>query len=206
MVQPKRILGWRQAFRVLAYGVGDVWPALDGHVQGPAPDPDYALMPVFLAHADKRAMFQHVATENAARKDLSAVEEALLLRQALDEFGMSVEEAGAIFGWARSTAANKLRLLQLPVGVQTMVRRGTVSERAVSERAARELIELAQAEGIKLPLPAGWIAKLELHGFVVDLVTGEFGHVLPDSRGNAPTAEAWALRERGEVPRGEWGK
>ena len=120
----------RQAFRVLAFGVGDVWPALDGHLQGPALDADYALMPLFLAYADKRAMFQHVATENAARKDLSGVEEALLLRQALDEFGMSVEEAGAVFGWARSTAANKLRLLQLPVEVQTMVRRGTVSERA----------------------------------------------------------------------------
>ena len=39
----------RQAFRVLAYGVGDVWPELDGRVQGPALDPDYELMPLFLA-------------------------------------------------------------------------------------------------------------------------------------------------------------
>ncbi|MFN8468238.1 MAG: ParB/RepB/Spo0J family partition protein [Caldilineaceae bacterium] len=137
----------RQAFRVLAFGVGDVWPELEGRVQGPAVDPDYELMPLFLAYADKRAMFQHVATENAARKDLSAVEEALLLRQALDEFGMGVEEAGAIFGWARSTAANKLRLLQLPPEVQTMVRRGSVSERAARElcRLADEPEELAGA-------------------------------------------------------------
>lgn len=132
----------RQAFRVLALGVHAVFPHLDIPAQldmGVTRDDDYARMPLFLAHADRRALLVHVATENAQRKDLSAVEEAVLLRRAIDE-GMSTEEAGALFGWARSTAANKLRLLDLPADVQKMVRRG-----AITERAARELCRLVEA-------------------------------------------------------------
>ncbi|MFN8468241.1 MAG: hypothetical protein U0X20_21965 [Caldilineaceae bacterium] len=70
-------------------------------------------------------------------------------------------------------------------------------------RRMRELRTLAREEGIELPMPAMWIAKLEMHGFVVDLQTGAFGHVLADSRDTAPTAEAWAMHNRGELPR--WG-
>lgn len=133
----------RQAFRVLAEGVHAVFPQLDLPEQmdmGVDLDQAYSSMPLFLAHADKRTMFVHVATENAARKDLSAVEEAALLRRAIDEHGMSTEEAAKIFGWARSTASNKLRLLELPADVQKMVRKGTITERA-----ARELVRLVDA-------------------------------------------------------------
>jgi len=41
-------------------------------------------------------------------------------------------------------------------------------------RRVRELQELAAAEGIRLPLPAKWIAALESKGYVVDLVTGDW--------------------------------
>ena len=36
-----------------------------------------------------------------------------------------------------------------------------------------ELIDLAAHEGLRLPMPAAEIAKLEAAGHVVDLVTGE---------------------------------
>lgn len=40
------------------------------------------------------------------------------------------------------------------------------------ERRVQELLELAAAEGLVLPLPADVIARLEETGAVVDLVTG----------------------------------
>ena len=64
-------------------------------------------------------------------------------------------------------------------------------------RRTRELIELAKEEGIKLPMPAGWIAKLELHGYVVDLETGSFGLLHDDDRPVRASLEAWALRSDG---------
>jgi ParB-like chromosome segregation protein Spo0J len=133
----------RQAFRVLASGIHVVFPDLNlppTMDMGVDLDQAYSSMPLFLAHADKRTMFVHVATENAARKDLSAVEEAILLRRAIEEHGMSTEEAAKIFGWARSTASNKLRLLELPADVQKMVSKGTITERA-----ARELVRLVDS-------------------------------------------------------------
>ena len=41
-------------------------------------------------------------------------------------------------------------------------------------RRVRELEELAQAEGLMLPMPAQWIATLETLGYVVDLTTGKW--------------------------------
>jgi hypothetical protein len=50
------------------------------------------------------------------------------------------------------------------------------------------------AEGIKLPLPVRWIVLLEVHGYVVDLRTGDF----EDAAGvrYAPTAAGAELAAR----------
>jgi hypothetical protein len=55
------------------------------------------------------------------------------------------------------------------------------------QRRERELLELAASEGIELPLPAKWIARLESKGIVVDLVTGAW--MLDDVR-YTPTEQA----------------
>ena len=47
-------------------------------------------------------------------------------------------------------------------------------ERLEFRRRVRELEELAAAEGLKLPMPARWIAVLEACGYVVDLTTGQW--------------------------------
>jgi hypothetical protein len=44
---------------------------------------------------------------------------------------------------------------------------------AHTDSAIYELTELAREEGIKLPFPADYIAFLERHGRLVDLVSGE---------------------------------
>lgn len=102
------------------------------------PDPDYATMPIMLAFALDRQMWAHAITENSQRRDITAIEEARSLQRAIDEFGLTTDEAAAPFGYARSTVANKLRLLALPTDVQGMIERGELTERH-----GRELVRLA---------------------------------------------------------------
>ncbi len=102
------------------------------------PDPDYAVMPVMIAFALDNAMWQHAITENSQRKNITAMEEARTMQRAIDEFGLTTEEAGKPFGYQRSTSANKLRLLNLPPEVQTAIDAGDLTERH-----GRELLRLA---------------------------------------------------------------
>lgn len=100
----------------------------------------YAEFPVFLAHATDEAMWRHAVTENAQRKDISPLEEALTLQRAIEAFELTQEQAGAPFGYARATVANKLRLLGLPDEVRTLLGDGRLTERH-----GRELLRLAPA-------------------------------------------------------------
>jgi len=102
------------------------------------PDSDYATMPMFLGFALDHAMWAHAITENSQRKNITAMEEARTMQRAIDEFGLTTEQAGQPFGYQRSTTANKLRLLNLPPEVQTAIDRGDLSERH-----GRELLRLA---------------------------------------------------------------
>lgn len=61
------------------------------------------------------------------------------------------------------------------------------------KRRAREVRELAQEEGLLLPMPAEWVATLEALGYTVDLVTGKW----TDAAGVEfwPTEQAYTLVE-----------
>jgi len=102
------------------------------------PDPDYATMPIVLGFALDHDMWRHAITENSQRKNITAIEEAQSLQRAMEEFGLSTEEAGKPFGYARSTTANKLRLLSLPTEVQKQIATGELTERH-----GRELLRVA---------------------------------------------------------------
>lgn len=102
------------------------------------PDPDYAEMPLMLGFALDHQMWQHAITENSQRKNITAIEEAQSIQRAMDEFGLTTEQAGKPFGYARSTTANKLRLLDLPSEVKQAISKGELTERH-----GRELVRLA---------------------------------------------------------------
>lgn len=102
------------------------------------PDTDYATMPMMLGFALDHAMWQHAITENSQRKNITAIEEAQSIKRAMDEFGLSTEDAGKPFGYERSTTANKIRLLNLPADVQKAIAAGDLSERH-----GRELLRVA---------------------------------------------------------------
>ena len=67
--------------------------------------------------------------ENLQRRDLDYIEEAQGIRQLIDLFGMSQEEAARRLGRSQSAVANKLRLVKLPEDVQEALRRNGLSER-----------------------------------------------------------------------------
>lgn len=101
---------------------------------------DYATFPVALVEAGDAELWRHALTENALRDDVSAIEEAELLQRAMGEFGLTAAQVGVLFGWSRSTVANKLRLLELP----EPYRRAMV-EGVMSETHGRALLVLAKA-------------------------------------------------------------
>jgi ParB family chromosome partitioning protein len=65
--------------------------------------------------------------ENLQREDLTPIEEARAYHHLRSELGLSQEEIAKRVGKDRSTVANALRLLQLPLEVQGMVDTGALS-------------------------------------------------------------------------------
>ena len=76
-------------------------------------------------------------SENAQRKDITAIEEAQAIKRMMDGFGWSQSDMASKLGVDRSTVANKLRLLRLPEEVQARI-----AGRELSERQAVALLPL----------------------------------------------------------------
>lgn len=66
--------------------------------------------------------------ENVQRADLNPIEAAAAYRQLSDEFHLTLDQIGERVGKAKSTIANAMRLLQLPIGAREAVAAGTISE------------------------------------------------------------------------------
>lgn len=124
----------RLAFEVLAKGVATVFPDLAGTEQvalkGAEFDPAlYADMPVLLMPIADADMWVHATTENGHREDISAIEEALAIKRATTELGMTLEQAGKAMNKSRSAASNLVRLLELPDQYQQAIFDGVMSEK-----------------------------------------------------------------------------
>ena len=65
--------------------------------------------------------------ENLQREDLNAIEEAEGLKQLIDTYGLTQEQAAARVGKSRTAVTNALRLLNLPQPVAALVQDGKIS-------------------------------------------------------------------------------
>ncbi len=83
--------------------------------------------------------------ENVQRTDLNPVEEAQAYRNLMDFTGLSQDEVAAKVGKNRSTVANALRLLKLPVNMQERVKDGSISSGH-----ARAILSVNGAENQKI--------------------------------------------------------
>ncbi|RLK03659.1 ParB/RepB/Spo0J family partition protein [Ruegeria conchae] len=84
-------------------------------------------IPVIIREFDDTEVLEIAIIENIQRADLNAVEEAAGFKQLMDRFGHTQEKLAEALGKSRSHIANLLRLLSLPMDVQTLVIEGKLS-------------------------------------------------------------------------------
>ena len=94
-------------------------------------------VPCLSVEADEEESALLALVENLQRKDLDVWEEAAALRQLMERYGLTQEEAARRVGKSQSAVANKLRLLRLPGDVVD-----TLRAHQLTERHARALLRL----------------------------------------------------------------
>ncbi|HXG45576.1 MAG TPA: ParB/RepB/Spo0J family partition protein [Gemmatimonadales bacterium] len=88
----------------------------------------WARIPAVVKEADDRTLLTLALVENLQRDNLSAIEEAVGYQRLMDEFQMSQSDIARLVGRDRSTIANAIRLLRLPLEVTELVDSGRLSE------------------------------------------------------------------------------
>jgi ParB family transcriptional regulator, chromosome partitioning protein len=94
-------------------------------------------VPVVVVDTDEQGSLERALVENLHREDLNPIEEAAAYRQLMNEGGLTQEEAAGRVGRNRTTVANALRLLDLPVAIQ-----GLLAERKLTAGHGKALVGL----------------------------------------------------------------
>lgn len=122
-------------------------------------------VPVIVREVDDQSALAMALIENLQREDLSALEEAQGIDRLIREFGLTHEQAAKAVGRSRSATSNLLRLLGLPVAVQTMLREGSLDAGharallALGPAQSRALAERIVAEGLSVRDAERLVAK-----------------------------------------------
>jgi ParB family chromosome partitioning protein len=85
-------------------------------------------VPVIVRGATPQEMLEIALVENIQRADLNALEEAAAYRSLMEDFDLTQEQVADKVGKKRTTVANALRLLRLPVEIQSALADETISE------------------------------------------------------------------------------
>ena len=92
--------------------------------------------------------------ENIQRKDLNPVEEAAGYRQLMERFGRTQEQMAESLSKSRSHIANLLRLLTLPMDVQTYLKEGKLTtghaRALITTENASELAQIIISKGLSV--------------------------------------------------------
>ncbi|MEN8227840.1 MAG: ParB/RepB/Spo0J family partition protein [Bacteroidota bacterium] len=94
-------------------------------------------IPAYVREAGDENMLELALVENIQREDLDAIEVAISYQRLIEEFSLTQEGLGDRVGKKRATIANYLRLLNLPVEIQTAIR-----EKKISMGHARALVSI----------------------------------------------------------------
>lgn len=78
-------------------------------------------VPIAVVDTDDRGSLERALVENIQREDLNPIEEAAAYKQLMDEGGLTQEALAAKLGRNRVSVTNALRLLDLPLEVQTLL-------------------------------------------------------------------------------------
>ena len=106
-------------------------------------------VPVIVRELTDKEVLELAIIENVQRQDLNAIEEASGYRDLIGRFAYSQDQISEIIGKSRSHVANTLRLLKLPLSVQTLLQEGSLTAgharaligRDDAETLARRIVE-----------------------------------------------------------------
>src|SRR5690349_19414848 len=110
-------------------------------------------IPAIVKDYDDRALLTLALVENLQRADLNPVEEAEGYSRLVAEFDLTQQEVATIVGKDRSTVANSLRLLNLPVVIRVMLQ-----ESRLTVGHARALLAIT-SERVMVDLARETVAK-----------------------------------------------
>lgn len=165
-------------------------------------------VPVVIRSFSEQEVLLAALIENLQREDLNPIEEALGVETLRNEFSLSQEELAQQLGKSRSAIANSLRLLTLPLDMQTEVATGALSAghaRALlgidSEAACRELrdaileqrLSVREAEG----LASRWKATGSFEDAPAENSFGQGSEILSGISGQATGQVTGQVLEQG---------
>ena len=84
-------------------------------------------IPAYIRNANDQEMLEMALVENIQREDLNAVEIAISYQRLLDECNLTQEELSQRVGKKRATISNYIRLLNLPVKIQSGLKENKIS-------------------------------------------------------------------------------
>lgn len=84
-------------------------------------------VPAVIKEVDDRTLLILAMVENIQRSQLSALEEAEGYKRLADEFSLTQQQIAEVMGRDRSTIANAMRLLTLPISVRQLLSAGRLS-------------------------------------------------------------------------------
>jgi ParB family chromosome partitioning protein len=84
-------------------------------------------VPAYIRIANDQTMLEMALVENIQREDLNAIEVAISYQRLIEECKLTQEQLSEKIAKSRSNIANYLRLLKLPVEIQTGVRDNLIS-------------------------------------------------------------------------------
>ena len=96
-------------------------------------------IPAYVREAGDDRMLELALVENIQREDLDAIEVAISYQRLIEEFSLTQEALGERVGKKRATITNYLRLLNLPVEIQTAIR-----EKKITMGHARALLAIEE--------------------------------------------------------------
>jgi len=114
-------------------------------------------IPAIVRDWDSQKRLEAALVENLQRDDLNPIEEAMGVRQLMDETGLTQEKAAERLGKSRPAVANLLRLLTLPDSVKQLLVDGKLS--AGHARALVAVDPRRQVQLANLTVQQGWSVR-----------------------------------------------
>lgn len=84
-------------------------------------------IPTIVRNVDDKEAFILAIVENLQRQNLNPIEEANAFRRLMDDYGFSLEDVAKFVSKDKSTIANALRLLKLPLNIKRALEKGKIS-------------------------------------------------------------------------------